>query len=224
MQDIPLEFFNDHLASEETERVTLRGPCGSWDATLQHRDDSVYLVQGWEDFVKGHSLGVLEFMVFLYNGSMSFDVNIYGKDGWQKNYDAPLPECAPSSTPPFPFFRHEMKSYNVGHNCSLVRCSWLDLRSRFLGGPSQAYCVFLQLIPKAFTRENLPKSRQLMVLRDSDGISWSTSISITSSGHLSLTGGWKDFKDAHSIKKGDACIFELVEQNLMKVSILRKGV
>lgn len=67
-------------------------------------------------------------------------------------------------------------------------------------------------------------SRQLMVLRDSDGICWSVSVIITSSGHLSLTGGWKDFIDAHSIKKGDACIFELVEQNLMNVRILRKDV
>ncbi|XP_057787538.1 B3 domain-containing protein REM6-like [Salvia miltiorrhiza] len=195
---IPTKFFNEHLASEEeTERVTLRGPCGSWAAKMERRDDGVYLVQGWKDFVESHSLGRAEWAEFLYNGGMSFDVKIYGCNGWLKSYKkAASEEGTPSFTSSFPFFKHVMKGHNVGHKCTM-------------------------LISKAFSRKHLSMSRQEMLLRDSDGVSWAVTAVVVSSGHLSLCGGWKAFTDAHSIKKGNTCIFELVEQKVMQVHILR---
>ncbi|KAH6819670.1 hypothetical protein C2S51_003273 [Perilla frutescens var. frutescens] len=171
---IPHDFIHDHLASEETDGVILKGPCGSWEAKLEQRDNGLYIVQGWPDFVRNHCLGNKEFVQFLYNGGMSLDVKIFEENGWLKNYQASPEECTPSFTSSFPFFKHEMKGYNVGHKCTIQ-------------------------IPKAFA----------------------TSIIITSSGHLALSGGWKLFTDAHSIKKGDVCIFELVEEKLMQVHILR---
>ncbi|KAL6538546.1 hypothetical protein OROGR_012534 [Orobanche gracilis] len=85
---IPTEFFDNHLASEENERVILKGPCGSWDAKVERRDGDdggcVYLVKGWPEFVESHSLRRAEFVVFLYSGGMSFDVSIYGSNGLLK--------------------------------------------------------------------------------------------------------------------------------------------
>ncbi|KAH6814872.1 hypothetical protein C2S51_023890 [Perilla frutescens var. frutescens] len=194
---IPHDFVHDHLASEETDGVILKGPCGSWEAKLEQRDNGLYIVQGWPDFVRNHCLGNKEFVQFLYNGGMSFDVKIFEENGWLKNYQASPEECPPSFTSSFPFFKHEMKGYNIGHKCTMQ-------------------------IPKAFSSEHhLPMSKHKMELRDSDGVSWSASIIVTSSGHLALSGGWKLFTDAHSIKKGDVCIFELVKEKLMQVHILR---
>ncbi|KAH6791597.1 auxin response factor 1 [Perilla frutescens var. hirtella] len=189
---IPPDFVHDHLAGEEIDGVILKGPCGSWDVKLEQRDDGLFIVQGWQDFVRGHCLGDNELAQFLYNGGMSFDVKIFAKDGWLKDYQTSPKECTPSFTSSFPFFKHEMKGYNVGHKC-------------------------IMQIPKAFSSEHhLPMSKQKMELRDSDGVSWSVSIIVMSSGHLALSGGWKLFTDAHSIKKGDVCIFELVEEKLMQ--------
>ncbi|KAL1554207.1 B3 domain-containing protein REM6-like [Salvia divinorum] len=192
---IPTKFFNEHLATEETRTVALRSPCGSWDTKLKQRDDGVYLIQGWQQFVESHSLGRAEWAHFLYNGGMSFDVKIYGSNGWLKKYDQTA-ASAPSFTSSFPFFRNEMKGHNVGHKCTMV-------------------------IPKAFSRRHLSLSKEPLVLRDSDGVSWPVTTVVTSSGYLSLCGGWKALADAHSIKKGDVCIFELVEQRVMQFRILR---
>lgn len=126
-QKIPTEFFNDHLAWEGSERVILNGPCGSWDAKVGRRDDDgcAYLVEGWQEFVESHGLGRLECAVFMYNGGMSFDVSIYGSNGLLKSYEkkdaVPPQELSPPFASSHPFFRHEMKSHNVGPKCVLVR-------------------------------------------------------------------------------------------------------
>lgn len=64
-------------------------------------------------------------------------------------------------------------------------------------------------------------SKEPMVLMDSDGVSWPVTITVTSGNRLAMTGGWKALADARSIKKGDVCIFELVEKRVMKFHVLR---
>ncbi|KAL6538545.1 hypothetical protein OROGR_012533 [Orobanche gracilis] len=64
-------------------------------------------------------------------------------------------------------------------------------------------------------------AKQTMELRDFDGVSWAVTTWITRGNHLALIGGWKAFTDAHSIKKGDVCIFELIEEKVMRVHFLR---
>ncbi|KAG6383109.1 hypothetical protein SASPL_157146 [Salvia splendens] len=192
---IPTKFFDEHLATEETETVALRSPCGSWDTKLEHREGCVYLIQGWPHFVESHDLGRAEWAHFLYNGRMSFDVKIYGSNGWLKKYDQPAASAPPFASS-FPFFRREIKGYNVGHKCTLV-------------------------IPNYFSRRHMSLSKEPMVLMDTDGVSWPVTIVVTSGNHLAMSGGWKALADAHSIKKGDVCIFELVEKRVMQFHILR---
>lgn len=191
----------------------------------------IYFVKGWQEFVKHHSLGEAEFLLFTYNGDMYFDVAIYEKNGCKKNYQSvgtSHQESACYFTSSFPFFKHEIKDYNVGTRCILVRCSSLIFRTIFpctyksiFLDLIKNFSLFLQLIPKAFSRIHLPMSRQTMILRNSKGICWSANMSLTSSNQLSLFGGWKAFSDDNSIKKGDVCIFELVEKNIMQVHIFK---
>ncbi|KAH6815210.1 hypothetical protein C2S51_020030 [Perilla frutescens var. frutescens] len=194
--EIPSHFFNEHLASDGIERVRLRGPCGSGEAKLQRchgEGNATYIVQGWFDFAKTQCIGKGEFMLFFYNGRMSFDVRIYLPNGCLKKYPQ---ECAPSSHSSFPFFTHQIHKHNVGEKCILK-------------------------IPIPFARMHLPFCKQTMMLKDSNGISWLINIVATSAGQLVMSAGWKSFADARSLKKGDVCIFELVNQNLMHVRIHR---
>ncbi|EYU37730.1 hypothetical protein MIMGU_mgv1a014508mg [Erythranthe guttata] len=77
-------------------------------------------------------------------------------------------------------------------------------------------------IPKKFATAHLPHSKQRITLRNSDGVSSSASIIIFSRKYLAITGGWKEFSDFNSIKKGDICTFELIDQTTMQVHIFRK--
>ncbi|KAL2254695.1 B3 domain-containing protein Os11g0197600-like [Sesamum indicum] len=191
--------FKKQLLNEQTDRATLRSPCGNWDVKLLQENGDIYFAEGWQDFVRHHSLGSAEFLLFNYNGKMSFDVVIFGINGCARNYESAAKsgqESVSSFTSTFPFFRYSIKGYNLGSRSTL-------------------------LIPKAFSRIHLRPSRQIVILKNLEGISWRASILVNSSKHLSITGGWKAFSDDNSIKNGDVCIFELVEQNTMQVHIFR---
>ncbi|KAK4401597.1 hypothetical protein Sango_0900400 [Sesamum angolense] len=191
--------FKKQLSNEGTDRVTLRSPCGNWDVKLLQENGGIYFAEGWQDFERHHSLGRAEFLLFNYNGKMSFDVVIFGINGCARNYESAAKsgqESASSFTSTFPFFRHSIKRCNLGSRSTLI-------------------------IPKPFSRIHLRPSRQILIRQNSEGISWRASILVTSSKHLSITGGWKAFSDDNLIKKGDICIFELVEQNTMQVHIFR---
>ncbi|KAK6159418.1 hypothetical protein DH2020_006732 [Rehmannia glutinosa] len=194
--------FKHHLSNsnEEVDQyATLKTPYGKWKVKLEQKKGDIYFVQGWQDFLKHHSLGQQEFLVFKYNGHMSFDVAIYDKNGCEKNYQsirASRQESASSFTSSFPFFRHVMKATNVGTSSTLF-------------------------IPKAFQRKHIPLSRHKFVLRNSESICWTVNVTVASTKLLMMCGGWKAFADDNSVKKGDECIFELVEQNTMQVHIFR---
>jgi len=58
--------------------VTLKGPSGVvWDIGLTTRDDTIYSTNGWQQFVKDHSLKQNDFLVFKYNGESLFEVLIF---------------------------------------------------------------------------------------------------------------------------------------------------
>ncbi|GFQ03846.1 B3 domain-containing protein os01g0723500 [Phtheirospermum japonicum] len=182
--------FKHHLTSiERTERAILT-PLGDWVIKIVRKQGDMYFAEkGWQEFLKHHSLGRAEFVVFKYNGDTSFDVVIYERNGCARNY--------PSSsrfTSPFTFFSRVMKNHNIGPS-------------------SKVY------IPRVFQEKHLPLSKQGIILQDSEGVSWPVTVTISSNEFLMILGGWKAFADSHSIKKDDICIFELVEQNTMKVHI-----
>ena len=77
MQALP-KTFSDNLKKKLPENVTLKGPSGVvWNIGLTTRDDTVYFVGGWEQFVKDNSLKENDFLVFKYNGETLFDVLIF---------------------------------------------------------------------------------------------------------------------------------------------------
>ncbi|XP_004499104.3 B3 domain-containing protein REM16-like [Cicer arietinum] len=70
--------FSDNVKKKLPENVTLKGPSGvMWDIGLTTRDGMAYFTNGWQQFVKDHSLKENDFLVFKYNGESLFEVLIF---------------------------------------------------------------------------------------------------------------------------------------------------
>ncbi|KAL8554400.1 hypothetical protein ACS0TY_002550 [Phlomoides rotata] len=81
--------FKEHiiLRKEESDGMIVSGG-GKWYVELikDEEEGDIYIRNGWQEFAKHHSLGNLEFLLFHYNGDLSFDVTIFNKDGTEKTY------------------------------------------------------------------------------------------------------------------------------------------
>ncbi|XP_058725214.1 B3 domain-containing protein REM16-like [Vicia villosa] len=70
--------FSDNIKKKLPESVTLKGPGGAlWNIELTTRDGTLYFTNGWQQFVKEHSLKENDFLVFKYNGESLFEVLIF---------------------------------------------------------------------------------------------------------------------------------------------------
>ncbi|CAL5190356.1 unnamed protein product [Lathyrus oleraceus] len=70
--------FSDNIKKKLLESVTLKGPGGVlWNIELTTRDGTLYFTNGWQQFVKEHSLKENDFLVFKYNGESLFEVLIF---------------------------------------------------------------------------------------------------------------------------------------------------
>ncbi|CAI8588725.1 unnamed protein product [Vicia faba] len=92
--------FSDNLKKKLPENVVLKGPSGVvWNIGLVIRDDSVYFVNGWERFVKDHSLKENDFLVFKYNGESLFEVLVFdGNSFCEKAASYFVGKCRPAQT------------------------------------------------------------------------------------------------------------------------------
>jgi hypothetical protein len=77
LQALPKTFSNN-VKKKLPENAVLKGPGGVvWDIELTTRDGIVYFTNGWQQFVKDHSLKENDFLVFKYNGESLFEVLIF---------------------------------------------------------------------------------------------------------------------------------------------------
>nr|ACJ86285.1 unknown [Medicago truncatula] len=78
--------FSNNVKKKLPENVVLKGPGGvTWNIGLTSRDGTFYFTQGWEQFVKDHSLKENDFLFFKYNGESLFEVLIFdGKSFCEK--------------------------------------------------------------------------------------------------------------------------------------------
>ncbi|XP_024629238.1 B3 domain-containing protein REM16 [Medicago truncatula] len=92
--------FSDNLKKKLPENVTLKGPSGVvWNIGLTTRNDTVYFMDGWQRFVKDHSLKENDFLVFKYNGESLFEVLIFnGESLCEKAASYFVLECGQAHT------------------------------------------------------------------------------------------------------------------------------
>ncbi|KAJ3697555.1 hypothetical protein LUZ61_001260 [Rhynchospora tenuis] len=74
-------------------------------------------------------------------------------------------------------------------------------------------------IPKRFCVENGLVSKQAIFLMNSKGNKWRVKILIRQY-HADLTTGWRDFSKENELKKGDICIFQLINRNTFLVNVM----
>lgn len=95
--------FMKHISKDTSERAILKGPSGSnWQVKLRKSSGRIYLQDGWKKFLRDHSLGDNEFLLFRYDGNMCFNAQIFDKNGCErydefimdnhKHQDANVPE------------------------------------------------------------------------------------------------------------------------------------
>ncbi|XP_034692148.1 putative B3 domain-containing protein At5g66980 isoform X6 [Vitis riparia] len=52
---------------------------------LEEVEKDVFIKNGWQEFVRGHSVEQGDFLVFRYHGKALFDVSIFGRNGCRKD-------------------------------------------------------------------------------------------------------------------------------------------
>uniref|UniRef100_A0A5B7CC39 TF-B3 domain-containing protein n=1 Tax=Davidia involucrata TaxID=16924 RepID=A0A5B7CC39_DAVIN len=81
---IPLHFIQ-HISKDVADRALLRGPSGGhWHVKLCKNANGMFLRDGWPEFLRDHSLGDSEFLLFRYDGNMCFNVQIFDKSGLER--------------------------------------------------------------------------------------------------------------------------------------------
>ncbi|KAL5705091.1 hypothetical protein ACHQM5_023436 [Ranunculus cassubicifolius] len=79
--------FERHISHDESGTAVLRGPTNKiWKVRFSKTDEGTYLQDGWVDFLRDHSLGDFEVLIFRYDGDMCFRIEIFEKTAVKKEY------------------------------------------------------------------------------------------------------------------------------------------
>ncbi|KDP38417.1 hypothetical protein JCGZ_04342 [Jatropha curcas] len=80
------EKFARNLKSKLPDTVNLKSPCGAlWEVSLTANENTLFFDQGWQEFVKDHSLQENDILVFKYNGESRFDVLVFNGQSMCEN-------------------------------------------------------------------------------------------------------------------------------------------
>ncbi|XP_045800123.1 LOW QUALITY PROTEIN: B3 domain-containing protein Os01g0723500-like [Trifolium pratense] len=91
--------FSNNVKKKLPENVTLRGPSRVvWKVGLTTRDDTLYFTNGWQQFVKDHSLKENDFLVFKYKGESHFEDLIFDGESLCEKTAYFVGKCRPAQT------------------------------------------------------------------------------------------------------------------------------
>uniref|UniRef100_A0A7C9DEI0 TF-B3 domain-containing protein n=1 Tax=Opuntia streptacantha TaxID=393608 RepID=A0A7C9DEI0_OPUST len=77
--------FSDELSGAAT--ATLTGPSGeSWEVALVNEGDQLWFCKGWQEFVEHFSIGFAYFLLFLYEATLKFKVDIFSPTACEISY------------------------------------------------------------------------------------------------------------------------------------------
>ncbi|KAL6012109.1 hypothetical protein ACLOJK_002585, partial [Asimina triloba] len=82
------------------------------------------------------------------------------------------------------------------------------------------YYGFALALPNKFTRSLLPRRNFLMTVWDPTGKKWNIRY-LGERRYGSLSAGWRQFSHHNNLEEGDACVFELIENYVLRVHIFR---
>ncbi|KAL0673667.1 hypothetical protein Bca4012_001648 [Brassica carinata] len=78
---IPMSF-SEHLQDPLPQTAKLQGIGGGvWTVSFKKIRDCAYFTSGWSKFAEDHELKDGEFLTFVYDGSHTFEVSVFGRSG-----------------------------------------------------------------------------------------------------------------------------------------------
>ncbi|XP_009769345.1 B3 domain-containing protein Os01g0723500-like [Nicotiana tabacum] len=82
---IPSEFVK-YITKEATETTILKGPSGKyWNMKLREDEEGLFFnAGGWNKFAREQQLEEGDFLLFQYDGKITFHVRIFNKNGLER--------------------------------------------------------------------------------------------------------------------------------------------
>ncbi|XP_021801202.1 putative B3 domain-containing protein Os03g0621600 [Prunus avium] len=246
---IPPEFMN-YVNGRLPPTCTFRGPSGEcWTVGLELRGDRFVFHNGWQGFVKDHSLEIANFLVFDYDGKSKFDVTMYDPIGTEKELEPAKKRRGNQARVEKEIIELETKEPDEESEedacISNIRKCKSGKRIATDGGKeiSNAHVVFRSKHPcfigamtKNHYRLNIPKAlavakglirKKSVKVEDPNGISWDVKLRLDGKEHrggrLFMTKGLSKCFHANNISLGDTLVFELfnAKSDGMKIHIFR---
>ncbi|KAK2978383.1 hypothetical protein RJ640_016485 [Escallonia rubra] len=105
--------FMKHISKDLSGSAVLRGPSGgSWNVKILKNGKATFMLEGWQGFVKDHSLGDSELLLFRYDGNLRFSVQILDISGLERvsKFTPCPPQCSDGKKKPLSVEFHEGNS------------------------------------------------------------------------------------------------------------------
>ncbi|CAJ1779664.1 unnamed protein product [Sphenostylis stenocarpa] len=240
--------YGKHLSNT----VHLKLPNGAeWKVNLEKRDGSVWFQQGWKEFAEYHSLAYGHLLVFRFNLTSHFHVSICNKSCMEIDY--PINKANHKRTrinsediqpPKTQKTTQNKKKCNSNFQDTAFDKKARDHKGR-LKNPNEgkrnmeavgntSFTVIMKshhftlgqmYVPHAPIKSCIKSGEQFVTLLVGDR-SWRVKLRNYRSKSVSyFTTNWSAFARENNLKKGDACLFQLLhcsDNMVMKVSISRK--
>ncbi|KAF8019552.1 hypothetical protein BT93_G0287 [Corymbia citriodora subsp. variegata] len=216
---IPCEFFRKHLQKNKQKEVaTLRHLGSSWQVKLWSSDHRgmACLSIGWPSFARETGLRVRDVCIFelIDRDDVVFRVSIFTSDG---QIEIEQSQCQESSSEPAFDGSPHPHSVTVREKVSKFESEYPFFHVILPNHISRNLNI-----PWEFMKTYVPADRRTATLVNS-GRSWEVKLYGYERSHTAiLSAGWSAFAREACLRKGDACVFELVDRDgiVFRVSIL----
>ncbi|KAI4295601.1 hypothetical protein L6164_035628 [Bauhinia variegata] len=226
--------------------ASLTGPCGHhWQVSVCKKGHDIYMVRGWEEFLRDNLVKDGGLLVITYEGETQFSVQFFSSSGLERLFfpektdsEAAVPGLARKRGRPRKFsaqaeppIRNEGSipkakgSFSKRHSSTEVDIS--EAHHKMAASFSSKSPYFKKLmqksyvpVPADFGRKQLPQhNKTIIILQNLEEKSWEVSFLPGKTPVLSK--GWANFARDNGLGVGEICIFELVARNQMRVHIFR---
>ncbi|PKA57384.1 Putative B3 domain-containing protein [Apostasia shenzhenica] len=214
-----------------------------WAVKLKRENGGLFFGEGWDGFVADLAIGLGEFLIFVYDGYLGFDVKIYGITGCEKE------ECTAiikkeeiledevkgqSDKSINRLFQGRKRNREVVNGHVILEGNQVFNNKRALESARSfkstrpffiATCRSSRenymTIPRSFEKECKLRKMNDIILQDSKWRTWPVRIADWR-GRVALATGWAKFRDGNYLEEGDVCVFEFLQANYaIRVHIFR---
>ncbi|KAK1273007.1 B3 domain-containing protein [Acorus gramineus] len=200
----------------------------------------MYFENGWQEFVRDHSLKCGEILLFRYDGNARFTVLVFDSSACERKDCHSVRPCrevvksktskgaksarqmVPSSPDILKRLDHRKQHARIKErgNAFEEACSFNSNHPTVVVIMRESYKKRMWL-PRHFSKAYLQKNSTEMRLVVPKAGEWSIGVLQCRPGRCILSSGWLKFSESNGLKVGDSLVFELVHKTEMHVHIFR---